>query len=197
MRIVSITIGILASFWIDYGTHYIGGTRCAPNIPYTGGTSSSPTFDPYTDVGPNGCTGQSAAAWRIPLALQILPALILGIGMIFYPDTPRWLLLQERDEEAFRALAKLRRFPSDHPSIVSEALDIKATILLENTYTRDNYNGATGFKLHLAQVSSLSLCLSNSQVGFKLGVLCLSGTTEYSERRKLFSKGMFPLAVVH
>ena len=159
---VSITIGILASFWIDYGTHYIGGTRCSPNVPYTGGTTSSPTFDPYKDVGPNGCTGQSSASWRIPLALQILPALILGIGMIFYPDTPRWLLLQERDEEAFRALAKLRRFPSDHPSIVSEALDIKATILLENTYTRDNYNGATGFKLHLAQVSSLSFYLSSS-----------------------------------
>lgn len=160
MGIVSITIGILASFWIDYGTHYIGGTRCSPSIPYTGGTVSSPSFDPYTDVGPNGCTGQSTAAWRIPLAIQILPALILGVGMIFYPDTPRWLLLQERDEEAFQALSKLRRFPPDHPSIVSEALDIKASILLENTYIRDNYNGVSGFKLHAAQVSlSLSLLL--------------------------------------
>lgn len=152
---LSITIGILASFWIDYGTHYIGGTRCSPSVPYTGGTASSPSFDPYTDVGPNGCTGQSTAAWRIPLALQILPALILGIGMIFYPDTPRWLLLQERDEEAFRALSKLRRFPADHPSIVSEALDIKASILLENTYVRDNYNGASGLKLHVSQYLSL------------------------------------------
>jgi hypothetical protein len=76
--------------------------------------------------------------------------------MIFYPDTPRWLLLQERDEEAFRALSKLRRFPADHPSIVSEALDIKASILLENTYVRDNYNGASGLKLHASQVSPRS-----------------------------------------
>lgn len=151
---MSITIGILASFWIDYGTHYVGGTRCSPDIPYTGGTSASPSFDPYTDVGPDGCTGQSSASWRIPLALQILPALILGIGMIFYPDTPRWLLLQERDEEAFRALSKLRRVPADHPNIVSEALDIKASILLENTYTRDHYNGASGLKLHAAQVNT-------------------------------------------
>jgi hypothetical protein len=73
--------------------------------------------------------------------------------MIFYPDTPRWLLLQERDEEAFRALSKLRRVPADHPAIVSEALDIKASILLENTYTRDHYNNASGLKLHAAQVS--------------------------------------------
>lgn len=150
---VSITIGILASFWIDYGTHYIGGTRCSPNIPYTGGTADARSFDPYTDVGPNGCTGQSTAAWRIPLALQILPAVILSIGMFFYPDTPRWLLLQEHDEEAFKALSKLRRLPADHPSIVSEALDIKASILLENTFVRDHYAGYSGLRLHAAQVS--------------------------------------------
>ena len=186
MRIVSITIGILASFWIDYGTHYIGGTRCSPNVPYTGGTSSSPSFDPYTDVGPNGCTGQSTAAWRIPLALQILPALILGIGMIFYPDTPRWLLLQERDEEAFRALAKLRRFPSDHPSIVSEALDIKASILLENTYTRDNYNGATGFKLHAAQVSLPLISLyQKTRVDFGKSISLSSQTNPVSAASQL------------
>jgi hypothetical protein len=82
-------VGILFSFWIDYGTHYIGGTRCAPNIPYTGGTTAAPTFDPTKDVGPHGCTGQSDAAWRIPFALQILPGLILGIGMIFFPESPR------------------------------------------------------------------------------------------------------------
>lgn len=151
---MSITIGILASFWIDYGTHYIGGTRCAPEISYTGGTAAARTFNPYTDVGLHGCTGQSDAAWRTPLALQILPALILGIGMIFYPDSPRWLLMQERDENAFKALSKLRRLPADNPSLVAEALDIRASIMLENTYVRDNYAGLSGFRLHAAQVSS-------------------------------------------
>lgn len=150
--LVSITIGILASFWIDYGTHYTGGVRCAPDIPYTGGTADARTFDPYKDVGPNGCTGQSDAAWRIPLALQILPALILSIGMIFYPDSPRWLLMQERDEDAFKALSKLRRQSADHPSLVAEALDIKASIMLENTYVRENYVGLSGFRVHAAQV---------------------------------------------
>ncbi|KAL3418307.1 D-xylose-proton symporter (hexose transporter) [Phlyctema vagabunda] len=152
---LSITIGILASFWIDYGTHYIGGIRCAPDISYTGGTTDAATFDPYNDVGPNGCTGQSDAAWRIPLALQILPALILGIGMIFYPDSPRWLLSQERDEEAYKVLSKLRRFAPDHPQIVAEVLDIKAAIMLENAYVRDHYAGLSGIKLHTAQYMSL------------------------------------------
>lgn len=143
----------MASFWIDYGTHYIGGIRCSPEIPYTGGSADARTFDPFADVGPNGCSGQSDAAWRIPLALQILPALILSIGMVFYPDTPRWLLLQERDEEAFKALAKLRRLPADHPGLVAEALDIKASIMLENSFIKENYAGYSGWKLHAAQAS--------------------------------------------
>jgi hypothetical protein len=156
---VSITIGILASFWIDYGTHYIGGVRCAPDIPYSGGTAALPAFNPYTDIGPNGCTGQSDAAWRIPLALQIVPALILGIGMIFYPDSPRWLLMQERDEQAIATLSNLRRLPREHPSIVAEFLEIKAVILLENTYVKDHYAGLSGLRLHAAQVS-LTFCLT-------------------------------------
>lgn len=152
---LSITIGILFSFWIDYGTHYIGGILCAPDIPYTGGTSAKPTFDPYTDVGPNGCTGQTNASWRIPLALQILPALILGIGMLFYPDSPRWLFMQDREEEAIATLARLRCQAPDHPTVVAESLEIKATILLENTYVRDHYNGLSGVRLYAAQYLSM------------------------------------------
>lgn len=87
---LSITLGILVSYWLEYGTQYIGGTRCAPDIPYSGGTAAEPTFDPRNDVGPNGCTGQSDASWRVPFALQIFPGLVLGIGMIFFPESPRY-----------------------------------------------------------------------------------------------------------
>jgi MFS family permease len=152
---LSITIGILISFWIDYGTHYIGGVRCAPNIPYTGGTSSAPTFNPHTDVSAAGCTGQSDASWRIPLALQIFPALVLGIGMLFFPDSPRWLLMKDRDEEAISTLALLRQCAPDHPSIISESLEIKASILLENTYIRDHFAGLSGIRLQVAQYVSM------------------------------------------
>ncbi|KAL2060309.1 hypothetical protein VTL71DRAFT_9704 [Oculimacula yallundae] len=166
---LAITVGILASFWIDYGTHYIGGVRCAPNIPYTGGSANDRTFDPYVDVGPNGCTGQSDASWRIPLALQIIPALILGFGMIFYPDSPRWLVVKERDEEAFQTLSKLRRLAPDHPEIVAEVLDIKAAIMLENSYVQENYAGLSGVKLHAAQYMSL---LTNKSRFRRLAIGC-------------------------
>ncbi|PYH65264.1 sugar porter family MFS transporter [Aspergillus vadensis CBS 113365] len=153
---LSVTIGILISYWIDYGTNYIGGTRCAPNIPYTGGTASSPSFDPYTDIPQDGiCTGQSEASWRLPLAIQIIPALTLGLGMLFFPDSPRWLLMKERDDEALQALSRLRRQATSNPDLTNEYLEIKASIMLENSFARERFPDLSGFRLHAAQYISL------------------------------------------
>ena len=151
------TIGILVSYWIDYGTNYIGCTRCAPGVPYTGGTPAAPKFNPYTDVPVGGCTGQSEASWRLPLAIQIVPAIILGIGMLFFPDSPRWLLMKERDEDSLKALSRLRRKPIDSAPLQNEYLEIRASIMLENTFVRENFPNLSGFKLHAAQVCNLDL----------------------------------------
>ena len=154
---LSITLGILISYWVEYGTQYIGGTRCAPDIPYTGGTESDRTFDPRTDVGPNGCTGQSEASWRFPFALQILPALILGVGMIFYPESPRYFLMRKNEEKALAALAKLRRVHPDTEGLRTEYLSIKAEVLFDESVARDKHPNKSGVSLWLAQYAELVL----------------------------------------
>jgi MFS family permease len=125
---LAITPGILFSVWIDYGTNYISGTRCTPDMPFTGRTSASPSFDPQTDVCPQGCTGQSDASWRVPFSLQILPGLLLGIGMFFFPESPRWLVKQDRNDEAIVTLSKLRRQPPDDPVLLAEYVEIRAEV---------------------------------------------------------------------
>ena len=32
----------------------------------------------------------SGAQWRIPLAIQSLPPLVLSLGILFMPESPRW-----------------------------------------------------------------------------------------------------------
>lgn len=154
-KAVSITLGILVSYWLEYGTQYIGGTRCAPDIPYTGGSASEPEFDPVADVGTGSCTGQSEASWRLPLAMQILPAVILGLGMLFYPESPRYFLMRQKEDKALEALACIRRVDVESEALCREYLAIKAEVLFEETLARDRYPGKTGVSLYLAQYSSL------------------------------------------
>lgn len=95
--------------------------------------------------------------------------MILGIGMIFYPDSPRWLMMQEKDEEAIKVLSKLRRVSPDHPKLISEVLEIRASILLDNQYVKDHYDGLSGFKLQVAQYLSL---VNNKARFWRLSVGC-------------------------
>ncbi|KZT02553.1 general substrate transporter [Laetiporus sulphureus 93-53] len=100
---LAIAFGIMISFWIDYGTNYIGGI----------GSTQSP------------------AAWRLPIALQLVPALILGVGIFFMPFSPRWLVNNGRDEEALAVLSRARNLPPDSEVIQIEFLEIKAQYLFE------------------------------------------------------------------
>ncbi|KAK9320277.1 general substrate transporter [Lipomyces orientalis] len=46
--------------------------------------------------------------WRIPISIQILPAVVLGVGCYFWVmPSPRWLALQDRRDEAYEALVRL------------------------------------------------------------------------------------------
>ncbi|KAJ5636894.1 Sugar transporter [Penicillium longicatenatum] len=67
--------------------------------------------------------------WRIPLAIQILPAAILALGCWFWlPPSPRWLVSQDRQECAREVLTRL------HGSEAAdlEILEIQASIDFEH-----------------------------------------------------------------
>ncbi|CAE6424644.1 unnamed protein product [Rhizoctonia solani] len=47
------------------------------------------------------------AQWRIPLAIQVAPAVLLLVGMFFLPFSPRWLVEKGRNEEALKVIQDL------------------------------------------------------------------------------------------
>ncbi|BGP33647.1 hypothetical protein JCM10296v2_005451 [Rhodotorula toruloides] len=160
---LNITIGILLSYWIAYGTSHIGGTRCAPGVPYNGpvGADGNPTFDAYHDVPAGGCTGQSASSWRIPIALQILPAILLGVGMFWMPYSPRWLTEVGRNEEAKNTLAYLRSSTVEDPAVVHEFLEIKAEVLIERGLRQAKIAGKGGIRAMIQPYLDLFSTRSN------------------------------------
>ncbi|OJJ36172.1 hypothetical protein ASPWEDRAFT_172959 [Aspergillus wentii DTO 134E9] len=69
---------------------------------------------------------QSEWAWRLPFLIQMIPAIILGIGIPFLPYSPRWLASRGRDDEALQTLCKLRNVPATDRRVLREWFDIRA-----------------------------------------------------------------------
>lgn len=61
----------------------------------------------------------------------MFPGIILGLGMLRMPYSPRWLTEQGREEEAQSTLAYLRSRNRTDPEVVNEFLEIKAEVLIQ------------------------------------------------------------------
>ncbi|KAG7001320.1 hypothetical protein G7Y79_00032g066730 [Physcia stellaris] len=71
----------------------------------------------------------STVAWRFPIAFQIAFALIILVFILELPESPRWLILKGKEDEAINVLGALSDLPSDDTYIQSEFSAIKDTVL--------------------------------------------------------------------
>ncbi|ANB14974.1 Snf3p [Sugiyamaella lignohabitans] len=132
---LAITFGIMIAYFIGYGTNFIGGA---------------------------GNPNQSNAAWLIPVCIQLIPALILGTGFLtILPQSPRYLVQINKEDEALEVLSKLRRVPKTNEIVVLEFLEIKAQHMFEIETDREMFphlmdgSFSSSFKLRLAKYKSL------------------------------------------
>jgi len=68
-------------------------------------------------------------SWRFPIAFQIIFALIMVIFILELPESPRWLILKGREQEAMEVLTALSDLPADDPIIHDEFAAIKDTVI--------------------------------------------------------------------
>lgn len=75
-----------------------------------------------------GCSSTVAgpAAFRICWAVQAVPGLILGLSLIFFPESPRWLAGKERWEECLDVLALMHgQGDRSHPAVQTEFEEVQ------------------------------------------------------------------------
>ena len=72
----------------------------------------------------------SSAAWRVPIAFQIVFALPAIIMLCFLPESPRWLILTGREQEALTVLAALNDAEVEDFETRDEFLQIKDAVLI-------------------------------------------------------------------
>ncbi|PVH69162.1 general substrate transporter [Cadophora sp. DSE1049] len=89
---LNVTIGIMMSFWVNYGS-----------LQHSKGDS----------------------IWQVPLALQMLPAVFMLVGVSLCNESPRFLAKQDNWEKATHVLTTLRNLPADHPYVRMELEDMR------------------------------------------------------------------------
>lgn len=80
-----------------------------------------------------GCTFlKGEKAFRVPWGIQALPAVILIIGLVFLPESPRWLARKDRWEECHKVLTLVHGHGDPNSPFVSlEMAEIKQMIEFE------------------------------------------------------------------
>ena len=90
------TIGVMTSYWVDYGVN-------------------------------KHISSNSPRQWQVPIGIQLIPGVMLGIGMIFLKESTRWLVKRGRNDEALKSLIWIRG--GDSPEVRAEyvpnSLDVR------------------------------------------------------------------------
>lgn len=63
--------------------------------------------------------GENDGVWRYMLSLAAIPAVILGVGMLRMPESPRWLISKNRVKEGTEVLEKIR-LPEEAKAEIAE-----------------------------------------------------------------------------
>lgn len=105
-----IALGITISYWVDFGFFFAENTS-VPSV-----------------------------SWRFPIAFQCVFALIIIPLVLKFPESPRWLLKKNRENEAREVFSALYDLPENDDLIHDQILEIKRAIELEQQQGADKFN---------------------------------------------------------
>lgn len=69
-------------------------------------------------------TSGNPGVWRYMLAIPAIPAVLLWVGMIVVPESPRWLALHKRPRHAKAVLERLRHSPEQAKKELNEIVKL-------------------------------------------------------------------------
>ncbi|KAH8171331.1 sugar transporter domain-containing protein [Sarocladium implicatum] len=78
------------------------------------------------NYGTNEMSGSSS--WRIPNGLGFAWALVLGVGILLLPESPRYAFLNGREDEARNTIARLAGVEPNAPSVNAEISEIREKV---------------------------------------------------------------------
>ncbi|KAI9759496.1 MAG: MFS sugar transporter [Candelina submexicana] len=139
----SITWGILIQYFIQYASSFVDGGPSNPS--------------------------QSTAAFRIPWALQTIPAVILFVGMYFLPYSPRWLAAQDRWEESIKVLADLHASGDMyHSKVLAQYQEIEEALCFEREVAASTLKALTEPRIFKRVILGMSIQMWSQLCGMNV-----------------------------
>ncbi|KAK9482484.1 general substrate transporter [Lipomyces starkeyi] len=112
----------------------------------------------------------SQAAFRLPWAIQAVPAIILFTGLFWFPRSPRWLATKDRWDEVLRVLAFLRTPNCDinDPLVLAEYKEIEEQIHAEREEESASYRELFGKKMRKRLLLGMAIQAWSQLTGINL-----------------------------
>ncbi|CAI6034548.1 unnamed protein product [Clonostachys chloroleuca] len=130
-------------------------------------------------VGYGGSYASSHAQWRIPLAMQIPVPILMMIGCIYIPFSPRWLVQQDRIEEAEKVLHKLH-------GIENESLASQELIQIREQLGFERSQGSAAWSFALKKMFSKQYLRRTATAIFIVAMGQLSGSQVIQNFQSIF-----------
>ncbi|OIW24713.1 general substrate transporter [Coniochaeta ligniaria NRRL 30616] len=139
----AITWGILIQYFIQFGAAQVGGGPTDPNQP--------------------------ESAFRIPWAIQMVPAFLLLVGLFFFPYSPRWLASKDRWEEAIQVLAKLHgNGDVNHPRVLAQYQEIEEALRFEREQAISSFRALVEPRMFKRVVLGMSIQMWSQLCGMNI-----------------------------
>ena len=101
----------------------------------------------------------SSGNWRAMFAILLAPAFTLFFGMLFLPETPRWLILNNRLDEAKQVLRRIRR---TEPEIARDVQEIQASL---QEFRKETWGELFSHELLLPSSVAIAIAIFNQLTG--------------------------------
>ncbi|KAK3987754.1 general substrate transporter [Cladorrhinum sp. PSN332] len=122
----------------------------------------------------------SAAAYRIPIGLQLTWAVVLALGLLVLPETPRYLVKRGYKDAAALSLSRLRRLDITHPALIEELAEIQANHEYEMALGPDTYKDILFGEPHLGRRTLTGCGLQMLQQLTGVNFIMYYGTTFFN-----------------